>query len=252
MDLQFVSRLGLLLVRVGALAALAPGLGSGFAPAAVRVGLSLLLAITLAPTASVPPIASAGVLTAVALHEAAVGLALGLSVRALTAAFEAAGHLIGFQLGFSYATVVDPQSGAGSNVVAALYGSLALLFFLGLNGHHAVVRALAASYDAAPIGIGGFDGRPLVESVARILAHVLTVGVQLAAPVIAALLLVEVALGLLTKAAPLLNLMAVGFQVRTAVGLAVLALVIHTVPAMVNRAIETVIGIAGRAVIAFR
>jgi flagellar biosynthetic protein FliR len=252
MDPEFGPRLGLLLVRVGALAAVAPGFGSGFAPAMVRAALALLIALTLAPVVAVPPITSPGMLTAAALHETAVGAALGFSVRALTAAFEVAGHLIGFQLGFSYATVVDPQSGAGSSVIAALYGSLALFFFLGLNGHHAVLRALAASYDAAPIGVGGFDGRPLIDAVARIFGHVLTIGLQLAAPVVAALLLVELALGLLTKAAPMLNLMAVGFPVRTAVGLAALALVIHTAPGMVSRTVEAVLAIGARAAVAFR
>jgi flagellar biosynthetic protein FliR len=58
------------------------------------------------------------------------------------------------QMGFSYGATVDPQSGVRSTMLATLYGSLATLAFLGINGHHMLLRALTASYQGVPIGAG--------------------------------------------------------------------------------------------------
>ena len=57
----------------------------------------------------------------------AIGLALALAIRALVAGAELAGQLAGFQMGLSYGAIVDPQSGVRNNVIAALYGNVAML-----------------------------------------------------------------------------------------------------------------------------
>ena len=82
-------------------------------------------------------------LAVVVAREAAIGLALGFALRALIAGAEFAGHLSGQQIGFSYGATIDPQSGVRNNMLATLYGMLATLGFLAINGHHAVLRALA-------------------------------------------------------------------------------------------------------------
>ncbi len=79
-----------------------------------------------------------------------IGLALGLSVRLVLGGAEMAGQLAGFQLGFSYASLVDPQSGARNSVMSALYGTLTLFILLAIDAHHELLRALAASYEAMP------------------------------------------------------------------------------------------------------
>ena len=49
MDFELASRLGLLLIRTGMLVTAAPVFGGMYAPAHVKVGLIVLLSITLAP-----------------------------------------------------------------------------------------------------------------------------------------------------------------------------------------------------------
>jgi flagellar biosynthesis protein FliR len=58
----------------------------------------LLLAIVLMPTVTMPSIGSATGLAVVVTRETAIGLALGMSIRALVAAAELAGLLVGFQM----------------------------------------------------------------------------------------------------------------------------------------------------------
>ena len=109
--------LGVLVVRPGLLMVTAPCFGT-FLPAQVRIALTLVLAIVVVPTVQVPPLNSLATLTVVLAREAVIGLALGLAMQAFVAAVECAGHLVGFQMGLSYAAIIDPQSGVRNNVVA--------------------------------------------------------------------------------------------------------------------------------------
>jgi flagellar biosynthetic protein FliR len=135
----------------------------------------------------------------------------------------------------SYGSVVDPQGGVRNNLVANLYVSVALIAFLGMNGHHALLRALAASYTVLPIGSGGADAS-MAGSVVQLLGIVFVLGMRLAAPIIAVMLLVEVGTALMARVAPSLNLMVVAPPVRMAVGLAALAAVAPLVPSIVRAA----------------
>lgn len=227
-----IARFGLLVVRPGLLVATAPVFGGQHVPAKVRIGLAVLLSLALAPVVPMPDGFGAAGLVMVVASEAIIGIALALGLRVLIAAAELAGHMAGFQLGLSYASVIDPQSGVRNNVVAALYGNLALITFLGINGHHQLIRALAASYESLPIGAAGLGGAfaPLVS---HMLGLVFVTGARLAAPVVTAVLLVEILMGLIARAAPSLNLLVVGTPMRLLVGLLALAAGIQVVPGVV-------------------
>lgn len=232
-DTSTIVRFALLVVRPGMLVVAAPLFGASFVPVPVRIGLGVLLGVLIAPLVPAPA-ASVPVSIVVAVAaEAVIGVALGMGVRLLIAAAELAGHLVGFQMGLSYAALVDPQSGVRNNMIAALYANLAIVTFLGIDGHHSMLRALAASYEVLPIGgVQGSAGMgPLVG---QMLGLVFVTGARLAAPVVTVLLIVELALGLISRAAPSLNLMVVGAPVRLLAGLAALALGIQVIPPVIG------------------
>lgn len=251
MDLTFVTRLGVLLVRPGLLVAAAPPFGALYTPVPVKIGLSVALGVALAPSVSLPGEVSVPMLAIMLAREAAIGLALAFSVRALMAGAELAGQLAGFQLGFAYAATVDPQTGARNSVVAALYTSLTLLTFLSIDGHHALLKALAESYQVLPVGVGRVDPG-MAGTIGSLLGLLFVFGTQVAAPIVIVLLVVEVALGLVSRAAPSLNLMALGFPIRLLAGLIALAAAIAAVPSMVSRLIGPALEIAGRLAYGFR
>lgn len=240
-DLSTVVRFALLLVRPAMIVMVAPVLGGTFSSPQLKIGLTVLLAIALAPSVTVPPAADDVSLTLLVAREMVIGLSIACAVRALVAAAELAGHLSGFQIGFSYAATIDPVSGVRNTMITSLYGLLALLALFAINGHHEVLRALAASYAKLPIGAGHIDGS-LLTAVRQVFALVFTVGARLAAPIIVVLLIVELAVGLISRSAPALNFMIVGYPLRLIVGMAVLALMIATVPSVIasltNRTIE--------------
>jgi flagellar biosynthetic protein FliR len=237
--------LGIILVRPGVLIVATPVFGGAFTPAPVRIALTLALGVVLMPLVPMPAPTSVAGLALIVAGEAAVGLALAMSIRALIAGAELAGHVAGFQVGIGYAAIVDPQSGARNNVLSALYGTLATIVFLGINAHHALLRALARSYDILPPG-NWQANTGLAEAATRLLGIVFLLGVQLAMPVIIVLLMVEVALGLVSRVAPALNLMVIGFPLRLGVGFLVLAVGIQVLPGAIARYVPAALDAAVR------
>lgn len=248
MDLSLLLRFGLLLIRTSTLVVTTPVLGGSYAPATLKIGLSVLLTLVLVPVVPVPASLAAASLPLVAAREFLIGFALALSIRVLVSAAELGGYLVGFQLGFSYAGIIDPQSGVRNNIVAAIYAGLTTLTLVGINAHHALIRALAGSYEAMPLGAGSLNAS-MAGTVAAMLGAIFHVGLQLAAPVVLVLCLVEVLLGIVTRAAPALNLMVVGAPVRLLVGLAALVAGIQVVPGitadLVHYGLELAVRLAG-------
>jgi flagellar biosynthetic protein FliR len=205
----------------------------------------------LLPLVAVPEINGSVMIAGIVLREMAIGLALALAVQMLLAGAELAGQLSGYQIGLSYGSMVDPQSGVRSNLLAALYGNLALLTFFLTNGHHALIRALAASYAMLPIGGGRVDAS-IVGAVIDMLAMVFVLGVRLAMPLIVVLLLLELTMGFISRAAPAINLMAVGMPLRVIIGLIVIASAISAAPSLITRFEGISAQISQRAARAFR
>ncbi len=244
MDFSAIERLGLLLVRPGALLMTAPVFGASFAPPMVRAGVLLLITLALAPLVPLPANLDGTATTIVAARELLIGLALAMAIRLLIAGAELAGQLAGFQIGYAYASLVDPQSGARNGMLSALYANLTLMVFLAVDGHHQLLQALVASYGAIPIG-GGLPSGDLGSLVARLLGAVFVLGAKLAAPVVLVLFVVEVALGLISRAAPQLNLMVTAVPVRLLVGLVVLGATLTVVPDVVRSSMTGAAKLAG-------
>lgn len=249
--LPALTGLALLLVRPGMLVLATPFFGAVNAPPQMRIGLTVLVAIVLASTVAVPAEIPATGLVVVILREIAIGLGLAFAIRVLIFAAEFTGHLTGYQIGLSLGSLIDPASGVRNNVLAILYAQLATVFALAINAHHALLRALADSYTALPIGLGGIAGT-LVGSVSRLLGLVFVIGFRLVMPVVVVLLLVELALGLTARVAPALNVIVAGAPVRLVVGLLVVASSLTMLPALITRYLPTVLTLGADLSGAFR
>lgn len=250
-DLTPIARLSLLLVRPGMLFVAAPAFGGAFAPAPVKIGLTVMIAMALAPVTALPHADTMLALLVIVAREAAIGLGLALAIRSLIAAAELAGQLTGFQMGLSYSATVDPQSGVRNALMTTLYANLALITFFLINGHHAFVRALYRSYEMLPVGPGAID-RSLPDVVVHMLGLIFTLGVRLAAPVIVVLVIVEIGLALIARSAPALNVLAMGPSVRAIVGLVLVAATVASIVGVISGTGNRVLELAYEAARAFR
>ena len=233
MELTPLADFGVRMVRPGMLVATAPGIGGVSVPPLVKIGLTAILVMFMLPVAAARTPGTDNIVLVIA-REAGIGLALAMAGRLVIAAAEAAGALIGLQIGFSYATVVDPQSSARNNLLASLYGLIATLTFFAIDGHHALLRALAQSYTTLPIGTGAVD-QTLVATIGSMAGVIFSVAVRLAAPLVVALFVAEVVLGVISRAAPQLNLGSLSFTIRAALGLFILAQVVGFVPELLRQ-----------------
>lgn len=214
------------MIRPGAAFFAAPIFGTRAVPVQVRLILSL--AVGMAAMNSVvftlPPggVASfAGVL--LVMGEVLAGLAMGFALQIAYAAAFVAGETIGNAMGLGFASMVDPQSGASTQVVGQFLSILATLLFLGMNGHLLLISYVVQSYQAIPPG-GPMISNDAIYGLVMFGGSMLGAGVTVALPVGFALILIQLVMGMLARSAPSLNLFAVGMPAALIAGLVLLAM----------------------------
>lgn len=196
---------------------------SGVAPMQLRSALSVIVALIVLipqlPTLPNIPL-ELHVLAKAAMFEMFIGMLLGMTVRVTMAAAEIAGTILGQSMGLGFAGTVDPNYGESLVPSAFLLEAMAGLVFFSLGCHHMLLSALAASFQAAPIGApisAAWRGSALwigADLVAR--------GVQIASPVVASLFIVQVWTAFVSRTAPRVHLFAFTFSVSVGAGLLLL------------------------------
>ncbi|MFN4242045.1 MAG: flagellar biosynthetic protein FliR [Tepidisphaerales bacterium] len=221
--LMWVPTFAAVLVRVGAMFVFSPLFGSGRVPRRVKGMFAVVLALAVTPT--MPQVAwpeTIFQLAAAIAGEILFGLAMGMVLSLIFVGAQWAGQMAGQQLGFDLGAVVDPQFGAAGSVVSDLYFMLALVIFLALRGHHAVLLAMTESFDALPVFTAGV-GPGGVELVWGLFAGMTVLAAKLTAPIVVTMLMADVALGFVSKTMPQLNVMSAGMSLRSLLGLLMIA-----------------------------
>lgn len=227
----------LVLARTLGLAWTAPGWGTAAMGARMRLALALVMAVVLTPAVGpgleLPEnIASLGRML---LAEAAVGAALGISAALVVAGARQAGEIVGGQAGMSAAALIDPEAGEPLNPLGHLYGLVALVTFLVLDGPLRLASALVDSYRVLPAGGPPLSAETVAQAFGRV-GQALELSLRAAAPVALALAAAGLALGLLTRAAPTLQLGGLALPVRSALGLLLVLLGLVTLAATLTGA----------------
>ena len=192
-------------------------------PATVKAGLSLLVAVIVFPlVADTGPQQAEGWNYLFALaRETMVGLVIGYAATLFIAALMYAGSLIDIHIGFFMSSMFDPVSGGMVTIVSRFFYLLGLVVMLSFNGHHLIISALVKSFSLVPLNTAQATGDSAWILV-KILAQMIGLGVQIAAPVIAVVLIIDVALGLLARTAPQINVFMLGFPIKIIAGLVTL------------------------------
>lgn len=192
--------------RVAAVFMLVPFLSAPMIPGLARAGLTLMVALFMAPAAGDMPALSTGLWVLIAAKEALIGTLLGLGFSIFIWAIQSVGELIDFQTGSGNAAFFDPLGGHQSGPTSQLLGWLAITLFVSAGGLAGLLGAMADSYRLWPVA--SFFPKPglvLEQFVVRQGDTLFNWTVKLAAPVIFVLLLVELGMGLVSRMAPQLN-----------------------------------------------
>ena len=125
-------------VRVGTLFVIAPLFSMRTIPTVIKLGavasISLIVMSTIQPRLELMQLGAWEVAGAV-LTEAVVGGVMGFAVMILFAAIAFTGQLIGVQMGFAIANVVDPSTQQQSGILSQVLNIFALALFLATDGH---------------------------------------------------------------------------------------------------------------------
>ena len=171
----------LVLARIGGSLIFVPLPGVKGAPEPARVALAL--GFTLALYSRWPVVPADGVTVAVlagwALTEAAVGLAIGVSVAIALEAFTLAAQVLGLQAGYAYASTIDPNSEADSGILLVFAQLMSGMLFFAMGLDREVLRLFAQSLEKIPAGAYVFS-RATAEPLIRLGATLFSVGVRLA------------------------------------------------------------------------
>ncbi|MBX6394182.1 MAG: flagellar biosynthetic protein FliR [Alicyclobacillaceae bacterium] len=212
----------LILARVSGWVMTVPVLSSSAIPVSVRLGLAGILSI-LAAEAVLP---SQGTVTAgmalfpyilEVVKQWLIGAALGFVGMVLFLAVEMAGQLVDVQMGLSVVNLLNPQSGTPGALMANWQAWLATMVFLALDGHHALLSGLLHSFEWIRLGAAVPVG-PSVEVIARSVAVLFILAIQLAAPLLISLFLFDVILAFISRAAPQVNVLFVAMPGKILAG----------------------------------
>ena len=111
------------------------------------------------------------------------------------------------------------------------------IIFLAIDGHHAIISALADSYQLLPVGAVSFSG-PAGETIIRITAYAFTMAVKISAPIVITLFLVSVSLGVVARTVPQMNIFIVGMPLKIGIGFLVMAMVLPLFKNIVNNTLN--------------
>ena len=217
----------LIFLRVAAIVFSAPVLDTNTIPAVFKAGLALAVSILLLPAVdTVVTVKDLSLMTFVigVFSEIAIGVTIGLSVKLLFAGIQLAGQVVGYQMGFAVANVVDPATSAQIPILAQFYNLTAMLVFLAINAHHLFFSALVDSYTILP-PLSMHISPQLVGMMMRLAANMFVVAVKVGAPLIAVMLMVSVALGMVARTVPQIHIFIVAMPLKIVIGLVFLLMV---------------------------
>jgi flagellar biosynthetic protein FliR len=214
----------LVFVRVLSMIWLLPLFQSRSISAGYKTGLSLIIAFLLFQSISMPDLKGDGYRILVAVgQEVLIGLSVGFLVRVLFSMVSAAGELVSMQSGLSFARSMDPTMMANVTVLEQFQSLLAMMIFLGIDGHHAVLKGISASLRQVPPG--SIAVKPaLFQYLVGSAGGLFAASLRICAPVVVTLFLVDLALGILARLIPQINVFIEGASVKMLVTLGMLAI----------------------------
>jgi flagellar biosynthetic protein FliR len=221
-SLELTEGFVLVLIRVSSILMLVPVFGDSRVPVSVKWGLSLLLSFILFPVvrSGFPETGNINTLlfTSGIVSEMLIGVTIGFAARLVFAGIQVGGEILGFQMGFSFASVADPLTNIQVTVISELQYLLGIMLFMGVNAHHVFIRAIFDSYALFP-PLGVHFSAPFFQGLLILFRDIFVIAIKISAPVMAVLFFSNVAMGMIARTVPQMNVFSINFPLQIGVGL---------------------------------
>ena len=159
------------------------------------------------------------------LEEVTLAFLIGSALSLMFDVLRFAAEQISFVMGFTMATVFDPNSGIQSTILAQFLVWVAILIFIAFGGDHLEIMLIAKSLHSLPFGTL-FDIKAFYEFFINYMSKYFMLGLSLAFPILAVSLLSDMIFGMIMKTMPQFNLLVVGFPIKIAISFLVLMAVL--------------------------
>jgi flagellar biosynthesis protein FliR len=212
----------LVFLRVSAFLLVLPFFSAVNFPVTMRVALSALIAVLLAPLLPPFPLGQLPLLSlfGVMMLEVSIGLLLGFVSRMVFYAADLAGNVVATELGLNLGSVFNPLTQQASQVPGTVLFFLAAVVMLTLDLHHWMLVGFERTYLVLPMGGAHLNGA-LFATVVGHTAKIFVVALQIAAPVLAVSFVITLVFAVLSRAVPQMNVFVMSFSFRIVGGLAV-------------------------------
>lgn len=212
----------LLFARLSGLFAFFPFFSHANIPISLKTAITVFMGVFLFPLLS--PLHVEITVTSLALaivSELLIGFVSGLFLTIVFAILQLAGMQISFVMGFTMASVIDPQTSTSIPLMSQLLSLIGLMIVLAFNGHHQMLLFISESMQLVPLG-SFYPHTNIMLYLVKAMTGMFVYGFILSFPVLAFSLLLDVVFGMLMKTMPQFNLLVVGFPIKIAVSFVVL------------------------------
>lgn len=152
------------------------------------------------------------------ITEVLIGYTIGFVAYIVFASIQLAGQLMDMQMGFGMVNVVDPMSGVQIPLMGNFAYALSLLVYLGLDGHHYLLQAIAQSYEFIPVLGVGFNNE-VIAMILDVTIYMFVIAIKISAPIVMAVLISDVSMGFIARTVPQMNVFIVGLPLKIGIGL---------------------------------
>ena len=197
----------MVLVRTASVMVAAPVFGRREIPTMAKAALCLVFTLLLLPVLQLPrePLSSPA-LAANLCIQALLGLLQGVLFTFAISTFTVAGDFIDLQSGVSMASTIDPGDTTPHSVFSRIFGAVAIIAFLALDGHLMILEGTMRSLRVVPVGQMHIPTALSLFTLERGCA-VMGTAVRLAMPTLALLALIDVATAFLSRSLPQLQIL---------------------------------------------
>jgi flagellar biosynthetic protein FliR len=157
-----------------------------------------------------------------AVKEFLVGAVLGYVGSLAFTGMQLAGELVGQQVGFTLANVMDPMTEQEIGIISFFAFTIGLAVFLALNFHLVFLKILALSYEVVGIGAASLT-TSTISQMSYMVGQIWETCLSIGGPLLMVMLLVSIVIGFLTRTMPQLNIIVIGLPSRTLIGLLALS-----------------------------